>query len=168
LQKGAARERAAPCVGGADLVQKTNRIAVIEEGPLTGGWASDVLALVTEHALGDLDDGHVYTRDAAITLPWLSGRFLRGAMRHPVRRGEPEVLAFALGTRAGGDPHAAGGFPQRRHGWPALHDATALLLAPRSRRSLQVVYRADPRGEGSRPSRLRYSVNERVPLTDAP
>ena len=37
-------------------VQKTNRIAVVEEGPLTGGWASEVLALVTEHGLGDLDD----------------------------------------------------------------------------------------------------------------
>jgi pyruvate/2-oxoglutarate/acetoin dehydrogenase E1 component len=37
-------------------VQKTNRIAVVEEGPLTGGWAAEVLALVTEHGLGDLDD----------------------------------------------------------------------------------------------------------------
>jgi pyruvate/2-oxoglutarate/acetoin dehydrogenase E1 component len=37
-------------------VQKTNRIAIVEEGPLTGGWASEVLALVTEHGLGDLDD----------------------------------------------------------------------------------------------------------------
>jgi len=37
-------------------VQKTNRLAVIEEGPLTGGWAAEVLALATEHGLGDLDD----------------------------------------------------------------------------------------------------------------
>jgi len=37
-------------------VRKTNRIAIVEEGPLTGGWASEVLALVTEHGLGDLDD----------------------------------------------------------------------------------------------------------------
>ena len=37
-------------------VEKTNRLAVVEEGPLTGGWAGEVLALVTEHALGDLDD----------------------------------------------------------------------------------------------------------------
>jgi acetoin:2,6-dichlorophenolindophenol oxidoreductase subunit beta len=35
---------------------KTHRIAVIEEGPLTGGWAGEVLALVTEHGLGDIDD----------------------------------------------------------------------------------------------------------------
>lgn len=37
-------------------VQKTNRLAVVEEGPLTGGWAAEVLALATEHGLGDLDD----------------------------------------------------------------------------------------------------------------
>jgi pyruvate/2-oxoglutarate/acetoin dehydrogenase E1 component len=37
-------------------VGKTNRIAVVEEGPLTGGWAGEVLALVTEQGLGDLDD----------------------------------------------------------------------------------------------------------------
>ena len=33
-------------------VRKTNRIVVVEEGPLTGGWAGEVLASVTEHALG--------------------------------------------------------------------------------------------------------------------
>jgi pyruvate/2-oxoglutarate/acetoin dehydrogenase E1 component len=37
-------------------VVKTNRIAVVEEGPLTGGWAGEVLALATERGLGDLDD----------------------------------------------------------------------------------------------------------------
>lgn len=37
-------------------VQKTNRLALVEEGPLTGGWAAEVLALATEHGLGDLDD----------------------------------------------------------------------------------------------------------------
>jgi pyruvate/2-oxoglutarate/acetoin dehydrogenase E1 component len=37
-------------------IEKTNRIAVVEEGPLTGGWAGEVLALVTEQGLGDLDD----------------------------------------------------------------------------------------------------------------
>jgi len=39
-----------------ESVRKTNRIAIVEEGPLTGGWASEVVALVTEHGLGDLDD----------------------------------------------------------------------------------------------------------------
>ena len=37
-------------------VEKTNRIAVVEEGPQTGGWAGEVLATVTEQALGHLDD----------------------------------------------------------------------------------------------------------------
>ena len=37
-------------------VAKTNRLVVVEEGPLTGGWAGEVLACVTEHALGHLDD----------------------------------------------------------------------------------------------------------------
>jgi pyruvate/2-oxoglutarate/acetoin dehydrogenase E1 component len=36
-------------------VAETSRVAVIEEGPLTGGRAGEVVALVTEHALGDLD-----------------------------------------------------------------------------------------------------------------
>jgi acetoin:2,6-dichlorophenolindophenol oxidoreductase subunit beta len=48
-------------------VQKTNRIAVVEEGPLTGGWAGEVLALVTEHGLGDLDDAwRITTPDSPI------------------------------------------------------------------------------------------------------
>ncbi len=37
-------------------VRKTNRVVVVEEGPLTGGWAGEVLASVTEQALGHLDD----------------------------------------------------------------------------------------------------------------
>jgi pyruvate/2-oxoglutarate/acetoin dehydrogenase E1 component len=37
-------------------VVKTNRVVVVEEGPLTGGWAGEVLARVTEEGLGDLDD----------------------------------------------------------------------------------------------------------------
>ena len=37
-------------------VRKTNRIVVVEEGPLTGGWAGEVLACVTEQGLGHLDD----------------------------------------------------------------------------------------------------------------
>jgi pyruvate/2-oxoglutarate/acetoin dehydrogenase E1 component len=37
-------------------VRKTNRIVVVEEGPLTGGWAGEVLASVVEQALGYLDD----------------------------------------------------------------------------------------------------------------
>jgi acetoin:2,6-dichlorophenolindophenol oxidoreductase subunit beta len=44
-------------------VEKTNRIAVVEEGPRTGGWAGEVLAALTEEALGDLDDAWRITTD---------------------------------------------------------------------------------------------------------
>jgi pyruvate/2-oxoglutarate/acetoin dehydrogenase E1 component len=37
-------------------VAKTNRLVVIEEGPLTGGWAAEVVALVAQDGLGYLDD----------------------------------------------------------------------------------------------------------------
>ena len=37
-------------------VARTNRLVVVEEGPRTGGWAGEVLATVTEQALGHLDD----------------------------------------------------------------------------------------------------------------
>jgi N-dimethylarginine dimethylaminohydrolase len=54
--------------------------------------------IVDEHGRRALErnPNHVYTRDAAITLPWLPGCFVRGAMRHPIRRGEPDVVAYAL------------------------------------------------------------------------
>jgi pyruvate/2-oxoglutarate/acetoin dehydrogenase E1 component len=35
---------------------KTNRLAAVEEGPRTGGWAGEVLAVAAEEALGDVDD----------------------------------------------------------------------------------------------------------------
>jgi pyruvate/2-oxoglutarate/acetoin dehydrogenase E1 component len=61
-----------------DSVAKTNRIAVVEEGPLTGGWAGEVLALVTEHGLGDLDDAwRITTPDSPIPYsPPLEDAFL--------------------------------------------------------------------------------------------
>jgi pyruvate/2-oxoglutarate/acetoin dehydrogenase E1 component len=64
-------------------VRRTNRIAVVEEGPLTGGWAGEVLALVTEHALGDLDDAwRITTPDGPIPYsPPLEDAFLPGADR---------------------------------------------------------------------------------------
>jgi pyruvate/2-oxoglutarate/acetoin dehydrogenase E1 component len=40
----------------AESVEKTNRVLVVEEGPRTGGWAGEVLAIVTERCLGSLDD----------------------------------------------------------------------------------------------------------------
>jgi acetoin:2,6-dichlorophenolindophenol oxidoreductase subunit beta len=64
-------------------VAKTNRIAVVEEGPLTGGWAGEVLALVTEQGLGDLDDAwRITTPDSPIPYsPPLEDAHLPGAER---------------------------------------------------------------------------------------
>ncbi len=62
---------------------KTNRIAVVEEGPLTGGWAGEVLALVTEHGLGDIDDAwRITTPNSPIPYsPPLEDAHLPGAER---------------------------------------------------------------------------------------
>jgi pyruvate/2-oxoglutarate/acetoin dehydrogenase E1 component len=59
-------------------VEKTNRVAVVEEGPLTGGWAGEVIAVVTERALGDLDDAwRIATDDSPIPYsPPLEDAFL--------------------------------------------------------------------------------------------
>jgi acetoin:2,6-dichlorophenolindophenol oxidoreductase subunit beta len=64
-------------------IEKTNRIAVVEEGPLTGGWAGEVLALVTEHGLGDLDDAwRITTPDSPVPYsPTLEDAFLPGPER---------------------------------------------------------------------------------------
>ncbi|HET7568882.1 MAG TPA: alpha-ketoacid dehydrogenase subunit beta [Gaiellaceae bacterium] len=64
-------------------VRKTNRIAVVEEGPLTGGWAGEVLATVTEQALGWLDDAwRIATPNTPIPYsPPLEDAFLPGADR---------------------------------------------------------------------------------------
>jgi pyruvate/2-oxoglutarate/acetoin dehydrogenase E1 component len=39
-----------------ESVQKTGRVLVVEEGPKTGGWAGEILAIVAEQALGNIDD----------------------------------------------------------------------------------------------------------------
>ena len=64
-------------------VRKTNRIVVVEEGPLTGGWAGEVLASVVEHALGHLDDAwRIATPNTPIPYsPPLEDAFLPGADR---------------------------------------------------------------------------------------
>jgi pyruvate/2-oxoglutarate/acetoin dehydrogenase E1 component len=64
-------------------VEKTNRVAVVEEGPLTGGWGGELLALVTEHALGDLDDAwRITTANSPIPYsPPLEDAFLPGPER---------------------------------------------------------------------------------------
>ncbi len=64
-------------------VQKTNRLVVVEEGPLTGGWAGEVLACVTEQALGHLDDAwRIATPNTPIPYsPPLEDAFLPGPDR---------------------------------------------------------------------------------------
>jgi acetoin:2,6-dichlorophenolindophenol oxidoreductase subunit beta len=64
-------------------VRKTGRMAVVEEGPLTGGWAGEVLATVTEHALGYLDDAwRIATPNTPIPYsPPLEDTFLPGPER---------------------------------------------------------------------------------------
>jgi acetoin:2,6-dichlorophenolindophenol oxidoreductase subunit beta len=64
-------------------VVKTGRIAVVEEGPLTGGWAGELLALVTEEGLGDLDDAwRIATPNSPIPYsPPLEDAFLPGPER---------------------------------------------------------------------------------------
>jgi pyruvate/2-oxoglutarate/acetoin dehydrogenase E1 component len=66
-----------------DSVRKTSRIVVVEEGPLTGGWAGEVLASVTEHALGYLDDAwRIATPNTPIPYsPQLEEAFLPGPDR---------------------------------------------------------------------------------------
>jgi pyruvate/2-oxoglutarate/acetoin dehydrogenase E1 component len=64
-------------------VRKTNRLVVVEEGPVTGGWAGEVLASVTERALGHLDDAwRIATPNTPIPYsPPLEDAFLPGADR---------------------------------------------------------------------------------------
>jgi acetoin:2,6-dichlorophenolindophenol oxidoreductase subunit beta len=64
-------------------VAKTNKLVVVEEGPLTGGWAGEVLARVTEEGLGDLDDAwRIATPDSPVPYsPPLEDSHLPGADR---------------------------------------------------------------------------------------
>ena len=64
-------------------VQKTSRLVVVEEGPLTGGWAGEVLASVVEHGLGHLDDAwRIETPDTPIPYsPPLEDAHLPGPRR---------------------------------------------------------------------------------------
>jgi pyruvate/2-oxoglutarate/acetoin dehydrogenase E1 component len=62
-------------------VTKTNRVVVVEEGPRTGGWAAEILAVVAEEALHDLDDAwRITTPDQPIPYsPTLEDAFLPSA-----------------------------------------------------------------------------------------
>ena len=62
-------------------VEETNRLLVVEEGPETGGWAGEVIAQVTDRALGSLDAvWRLTTPDHPIPYsPPLEDAFLPGA-----------------------------------------------------------------------------------------
>jgi acetoin:2,6-dichlorophenolindophenol oxidoreductase subunit beta len=64
-------------------VAKTNRLVVVEEGPLTGGWAGELLARVTEGALEHVDDAwRIATADHPVPYaPPLEEAFLPSAER---------------------------------------------------------------------------------------
>jgi pyruvate/2-oxoglutarate/acetoin dehydrogenase E1 component len=62
-------------------VEQTGRLLVVEEGPETGGWAGELMARVTESALGQLDAAwRLTTADLPIPYsPPLEDAFLPGA-----------------------------------------------------------------------------------------
>jgi len=64
-------------------LSKTNRVVVVEEGPLTGGWAGEVLARLTEEGLGDIEDvWRIATPDGPVPYsPPLEDAFLPGVQR---------------------------------------------------------------------------------------
>jgi len=66
-----------------ESVAKRNRVCVVEEGPLTGGWAGEVIARVTEEGLGDLDDAwRIATAESPVPYsPPLEDAFLPDAER---------------------------------------------------------------------------------------
>ncbi len=88
---------------------KTNRLVAVEEGPLTGGWAGEVLAVVAEHGLHDIDDvWRLTTPDHPIPFsPPLEDAFLP-APRRSSRR-------FASGLASG---------PVSRVNWVTVEEQT--------------------------------------------
>jgi pyruvate/2-oxoglutarate/acetoin dehydrogenase E1 component len=76
-----------------DSVRRTNRLLIVEEGPLSGGWAGELVARVAEQALEELDDvWRLATEDHPIPYsPPLEDAFLPGA----------EAIAAAVRTRVG-------------------------------------------------------------------
>jgi pyruvate/2-oxoglutarate/acetoin dehydrogenase E1 component len=64
-------------------IVKTGRLVVVEEGPRTGGWAAEVVAVAVEHAMGDLDDiWRITSPNSPIPYsPAMEDAFLPGAAR---------------------------------------------------------------------------------------
>jgi pyruvate/2-oxoglutarate/acetoin dehydrogenase E1 component len=78
---------------------RTHRLAVVEEGPLTGGWAGEVVALMAEHGLHEIDDvWRLATPDHPIPYsPPLEDAFLPG----------PQTIAASVAERLGSAGGAA-------------------------------------------------------------
>jgi N-dimethylarginine dimethylaminohydrolase len=70
-------------------------VASLREAGVVAVELADLLAESDRRRL-DGNPNYVYTRDPVITLPWLPGWFIRGAMRRSIRQSEPDVLARAL------------------------------------------------------------------------
>ncbi len=77
----------------AESLSKTNRLAAVEEGPRTGGWAGEVLAVAAEESLDDVDDlWRITTPEHPIPYsPTLEDAFLPGA----------EAIAASVRARLG-------------------------------------------------------------------
>jgi len=76
-----------------ESIAKTNRLAAVEEGPRTGGWAGEVLAVAAEESLHDVDDvWRITTPEHPIPYsPTLEDAFLPGA----------ELIAASVRSRLG-------------------------------------------------------------------
>ena len=64
-------------------LSRTHRVVVVEEGPLTGGWAAEVVARLTEEGLGDVEDlWRIATANGPVPYsPPLEDAFLPGSGR---------------------------------------------------------------------------------------
>lgn len=101
---------------------RTNRLVVVEEGPLTGGWAGEVVALLAELGLHDIDDiWRLATPDHPIPYsPPVEDAFLPG----------PEAIAASVRERLGGSASGLGA--QRVGGSDPAGAESASTYGPRS------------------------------------
>jgi pyruvate/2-oxoglutarate/acetoin dehydrogenase E1 component len=83
-----------------ESVARTNRIVVVEEGPRVGGWAANLLGIVTAEALDELDDAWIVTTadTPAPYSPTLEDAWLPGGAE----------IAAAVRARLGGARPAVG------------------------------------------------------------
>ena len=169
---------------------KTNRLVVVEEGPLTGGWAGEVLALATERGLGTsttpggsrrptrpipysppLEDAHLPARTAS---PPRSEQtrmtMVEPAAAPPDRaaaraRALPHRPAPARPARADRPDPARGGAPHRRLREPDLPDR-ARQGQPEREHALRARPRA--RADDGRPVRRATARPPAIPSGASP